>query len=140
MHLEKELDLILVWNVFYEVILSSPLLRSTQRNKMAPGSTQLSMSPTPLSVLALLPKLTDPDPDLRYMSLNDLYSLLALSTSNVLVNDYHTSTKTVECLLKALDDKNGEVQNQAIKWLAFVVLCFYLLTNDPVIQSWCYNA
>ncbi len=100
---------------------------------MTLGSTQLSMSPTSLSVLALLPKLTDPDPDLRYMSLNDLYSILALSTSNVLVNDYHTSTKTVECLLKALDDKNGEVQNQAIKWLAFVVLCCCPLTNDPVV-------
>lgn len=107
---------------------------------MAPGSTQLSMSPTSLSVLALLPKLTDPDPDLRYMSLNDLYSILALPTSNVLVNDYHTSTKTVECLLKALDDKNGEVQNQAIKWLALVVLCCCPLTNYPVIQSWCHNA
>lgn len=133
MRLEKGLDLILVRRVFYEVILSSPFPGSTQRKRMAPVSTQVSMSPTSLSVLALLPKLTDPDPDLRYMSLNDLYSILALSTSNVLVNDYHTSTKTVECLLKALDDKNGEVQNQAIKWSAFVVLCCCPLINGPVV-------
>lgn len=114
-------------SVSYENTLSSSL-PSAPRNKMAPGSTQASMSPTSLSVLALLPKLTDPDPDLRYMSLNDLYSILALSTSNVLVNEYHTSTKTVECLLRALDDKNGEVQNQAIKWLVFVVPCCCPLT------------
>ncbi len=82
----------------------------------------LPQSPTPSGVLALLPKLSDPDADLRYMSLNDLYSLLNLGSPSFLMNDYHTSSKTVECLLKALDDKHGEVQNQAIKWSVLDIL------------------
>ena len=79
-------------------------------------------TPTSASVLALLPKLTDADADLRYMSLNDLYSVLNNSTPNFLMNDFHTCAKVVECLLKTLDDSHGEVQNQAIKWRALPAL------------------
>lgn len=79
---------------------------------MAPASQNL----TPANVSVLLPKLNDPDSDLRYMSLNDLYSVLTAASPNFLISDYHTCAKTIECLLKALDDSHGEVQNQAIKW------------------------
>lgn len=86
---------------------------------MAPAVHQ---TPTPASVMALLPKLTDADADLRYMSLNDLYSVLNNSTPTFLMNDFHTCAKTVECLIKTLDDSHGEVQNQAIKWRALPAL------------------
>ncbi|KAL9641079.1 MAG: hypothetical protein Q9204_000349 [Flavoplaca sp. TL-2023a] len=70
---------------------------------------------TPAAIGALLPKLGDADADIRYMSLNDLDSILRSGAPSFLLNDYHLCAKTVECLLKTLDDINGEVQNQAIK-------------------------
>ncbi|KAL8670060.1 MAG: hypothetical protein Q9168_005379 [Polycauliona sp. 1 TL-2023] len=69
----------------------------------------------PAAVGALLPKLGDADADIRYMSLNDLDNLLRAGAPGFLLNDYHLCAKTVDCLLKTLDDTNGEVQNQAIK-------------------------
>lgn len=78
---------------------------------MAPPSNA-----TPAGILTLLPKLSDADADIRYMSLNDLDSILRAGGTSFLWNEYNTCAKTVECLLKALDDTNGEVQNQAIKW------------------------
>ncbi len=80
---------------------------------MAPSVPQ---NPTPAQALALLPKLSDADADLRYMSLNDLYSTLNAGASTFLTNDYHTSAKIIDGVLQTLDDQNGEVQNQAIKW------------------------
>ena len=71
---------------------------------------------TPANVIALLPKLSDADSDIRYMSLNDLYKVLRNGAPNFLISDYHTCTKAADALLKTLDDPNGEVQNQAIKW------------------------
>ena len=76
---------------------------------MAPPSTATS-------VQALLPKLNDADPDIRYMSLSDLHKVLVGGTPAFLMSDYLACTKAVEGLLKTLDDQNGEVQNQAIKW------------------------
>ena len=73
-------------------------------------------SSTPAQALALLPKLSDADADLRYMSLNDLYNVLEAGSAGLLVNDYHTSAKIIDGVLLTLDDQNGEVQNQAIKW------------------------
>lgn len=72
--------------------------------------------PTAVHVQAFLPKLNDPDADLRYMALNDLCDVLAAGAPNFMMNDFHLCAKTVECLLKTLGDSNGEVQNQAIKW------------------------
>ncbi len=80
---------------------------------MAPATTQ---STTPAQALALLPKLSDADSDLRYMSLNDLYTCLNAGSSTFLSSDYHTSAKIIDGVLLTLDDPNGEVQNQAIRW------------------------
>lgn len=74
------------------------------------------LNATPGQALALLPKLSDADADLRYMSLNDLYNVLNTGTPNFLTADYHTSAKIIDGVLMTLDDQNGEVQNQAIKW------------------------
>lgn len=75
-----------------------------------------ALNATPAQALALLPKLSDADADLRYMSLNDLYNVLNTGTPNFLTADYHTSAKIIDGVLMTLDDPNGEVQNQAIKW------------------------
>ena len=80
---------------------------------MAPTITQ---NVTPAQALALLPKLRDADSDLRYMSLSDLYTCLNTSSSSFLNSDYHTSAKIIDGIILTLDDPNGEVQNQAIRW------------------------
>lgn len=64
----------------------------------------------------LLSKLSDPDPDMRYMSLNDLLAILTNPNSSYLSYDKSSSTQLVDGLLKALDDQHGDVQNQALKW------------------------
>lgn len=68
------------------------------------------------NVNSLLSKLDDPDPDMRYMSLNDLLGILSAPTSSFLSHDQHSSSRLADGLLKALDDQHGDVQNQALKW------------------------
>lgn len=71
---------------------------------------------TQQTILTLLNKLTDPDADLRYMSLNDLYGILNSSQSSFIANDRRLAQGLADGLFKALDDQHGEVQNQALKW------------------------
>lgn len=75
-----------------------------------------SLPPTTANINQLLGKLTDADPDFRYMSLDDLLQMLNRSRVDVLYNDYNTAARVVDAVIKALDDQNGEVQNQALKW------------------------
>ncbi|KAL4898137.1 armadillo-type protein [Aspergillus ambiguus] len=70
----------------------------------------------------LLSKLDDPDPDMRYMSLNDLLGILNNPASAFLTHDQLTSTRLVDGLLKSLDDQHGDVQNQALKCLGPLVV------------------
>ncbi|GMF66965.1 unnamed protein product [Aspergillus oryzae] len=70
----------------------------------------------------LLSKLDDPDPDMRYMSLNDLLGILNSPTSAYLAHDQFSSSRLADGLLNALDDQHGDVQNQALKWLVYGAL------------------
>lgn len=79
-------------------------------------TSSIPANPTSQTVAALLPKLHDADPDYRYMSLNDLSQVLANGRQDFLYSDYNTSARTVDGVIKTLDDMNGEVQNLAIKW------------------------
>lgn len=74
---------------------------------------------TQASLNGLLSKLDDPDPDMRYMSLNDLLGILNSQNSAYLAQDQRSSTKLADGLLKALDDQHGDVQNQALKWSVY---------------------
>jgi hypothetical protein len=67
-------------------------------------------------IAVLLPKLDDPDPDIRFMQLSDLTNILQADASSYIKEDTHTAARIIEGLLKALADSNGEVQNQALKW------------------------
>ncbi|KAF9893296.1 hypothetical protein FE257_011726 [Aspergillus nanangensis] len=71
---------------------------------------------------SLLSKLDDPDPDMRYMSLNDLLGILNSPASSYLAHDPHSSSRLADGLLKSLDDQHGDVQNQALKCLGPLVL------------------
>ena len=68
------------------------------------------------ALTSLLPKLNDPDPDIRFMSLSDLATVLASPASSYIANESHSAARVVDGLLKSLQDPNGEVQNQALKW------------------------
>jgi cullin-associated NEDD8-dissociated protein 1 len=81
------------------------------------ATTAAATTLTSNNVAALLPKLYEDDPDLRYMGLADLESLLRSGAQGLLIHDFTVSAKTVEGLLATLKDKNGEVQNMAIKCL-----------------------
>ncbi|TVY85066.1 Cullin-associated NEDD8-dissociated protein 1,C-terminal part [Lachnellula suecica] len=79
-------------------------------------SSNIPSNPTSNTVAVLLPRLHDSDPDHRFMSLSDLYTVLKNGKPDFLNNDYNTAARTVDGVLKTLDDQNGEVQNLAIKW------------------------
>lgn len=77
---------------------------------------------TAQTVAQVLSKLSDQDPDLRFMSLNDLHAILSASSVALMNNDYNTATRVVEGILKSLRDQNAEVQNVAIKWYCILKL------------------
>jgi cullin-associated NEDD8-dissociated protein 1 len=79
-------------------------------------ATTIPANPTPQTVSQLLSKITDADPDFRFMALNDLLTVFTIAKLDFLNHDYNTAARTVDHVVRALDDQNGEVQNQAIKW------------------------
>lgn len=71
---------------------------------------------TPQAVMGHLQKLGDADPDFRFMALNDLLQILSVAKADFLHHDYNVAARSVDSIIKSLDDQNGEVQNLAIKW------------------------
>ncbi|PNS18930.1 Cullin-associated NEDD8-dissociated protein 1 [Sphaceloma murrayae] len=74
-------------------------------------------NPTSAHVQSLLPKFTNQDPDIRYMSLNDLHQILLAGHPGFLAHDYTTCARVVEGFLNTLNDQNGDVQNMSVKCL-----------------------
>ncbi|KAJ2902206.1 Cullin-associated NEDD8-dissociated protein 1 C-terminal part [Zalerion maritima] len=69
------------------------------------------------AVLALVGKMSDPDPDYRFMALNDIHSIFTSHKTEWMAHEYNTAARTLDGIVKALDDNVGEVQNLAIKCL-----------------------
>lgn len=76
-------------------------------------------NPTPQSVMQLLNKLSEADPDYRFMALNDLINIFDRAKPDFLHHDYNAAARTVDSIIKTLDDQNGEVQNLAVKWFVY---------------------
>jgi hypothetical protein len=57
--------------------------------------------------------MTSVDKDFRFMATNDL--MTELQNDSIKLDD-DSERKIVKTLLKLLEDKNGEVQNLAVKW------------------------
>ena len=73
--------------------------------------------PSSADISTLFPKFDDPDSDIRFMTLVDLYKLLtAGGSSSFWAREQSTSTKVIDRIIKLLDDSNGDVQSQALKW------------------------
>ncbi|KAF7503484.1 hypothetical protein GJ744_003713 [Endocarpon pusillum] len=83
----------------------------------------------------LLPKLHDPDPDIRFMSLSDLCNILVAPASSYISNDSNSAARIVDGLLKSLTDTNGEVQNQALKCMGPLATRLPGETINPVIEK-----
>lgn len=66
--------------------------------------------------------MTSSDKDFRFMATNDLMSELQKDSIKL---DDDSERKVVKMLLKLLEDKNGEVQNLAVKWYIFVSIMIF---------------
>ncbi|CAM1507943.1 Fc.00g047910.m01.CDS01 [Cosmosporella sp. VM-42] len=80
-----------------------------------------TINATPQAVMGHVQRLGDTDPDFRFMALNDLLQLLTHAKADFLHHDYNIAARTVDAIIKTLDDQNGEVQNLAIKCLGPLV-------------------
>lgn len=67
--------------------------------------------------------MTSIDKDYRFMAANDL--MAELQKDSIKLDD-DSERKVVRMILKLLEDKNGEVQNLAVKWCCTVVI--YIVT------------
>ncbi|KAG0127526.1 armadillo-type protein [Tuber indicum] len=77
---------------------------------------------TPFALQSLLEKMSSPDSDYRFMSLNDLLSILTSPNASLTQADSNLTSRVIDGVVKALDDANGEVQNLAVKCLGPLVL------------------
>lgn len=59
------------------------------------------------------------DKDFRFMATNDL--MTELQKDSIKLDD-DSEKKVVQSILKLVEDKNGEVQNLAVKWLIMFLL------------------
>jgi hypothetical protein len=57
--------------------------------------------------------MTSNDKDFRFMATNDL--MTELQKDSIKLDD-ESEKKVVKAVLRLLEDKNGEVQNLAVKW------------------------
>lgn len=97
-------------------------------------ASSIPANPTSATVTQLLGKLTDNDPDFRFMALNDLITVFANSKPDLLLHDYNTAARTIDHVVRALDDQNGEVQNQAIKWSVASCVSLVAASNSQLIS------
>ena len=83
--------------------------------------------------------MTSTDKDFRFMATNDL--MTELQKDSIKLDD-DSERKVVRMLLKLLEDKNGEVQNLAVRCLGPLVgkvkdfqvgLCYVCLTFSPLL-------
>ena len=81
--------------------------------------------------------MTSNDKDFRFMATNDL--MTELQKDSIKLDD-DSERKVVKMLLRLLEDKNGEVQNLAVKWYAsFVKFTDSHSFCDHSVYSYCIN-
>lgn len=67
-------------------------------------------------ISGLLDKFQDHDADIRYMTLADLGKMLNSAPPGLLSRELALGQKLVDNITRLLDDSNGDVQSQALKW------------------------
>ena len=94
------------------------------------------MSCAPQHLNNLLEKMTSFDKDFRFMATNDLMSELQRDSIKL---DDEMERRVVKMLLKLLEDKNGEVQNLAVKCLGALVNKINIVQLEKVVSTLCTN-
>ncbi|KAM4587734.1 cullin-associated NEDD8-dissociated protein 2 [Odontesthes bonariensis] len=94
------------------------------------------MSSVSYHISNLLEKMTSTDKDFRFMATNDL--MLELQKDSIKL-DEDSERKVVAMLLKLLEDKNGEVQNLAVKCLAPLVSKVKEPQVEAMVDTLCSN-
>ncbi|EDV58520.1 cullin-associated NEDD8-dissociated protein 1 [Drosophila erecta] len=84
----------------------------------------------------LLEKMTSTDKDFRFMATNDL--MTELQKDSIILDD-ESEKKVVRMVLKLLEDKNGEVQNLAVKCLGPLVNKVKEIQVETIVDSLCAN-
>uniref|UniRef100_A0A8C1W7G0 Cullin-associated and neddylation-dissociated 1 n=1 Tax=Cyprinus carpio TaxID=7962 RepID=A0A8C1W7G0_CYPCA len=84
----------------------------------------------------LLEKMTSSDKDFRFMATNDLMSELQKDSIKL---DDDSERKVVKMILKLLEDKNGEVQNLAVKCLGPLVSKVKEYQVETIVDTLCTN-
>lgn len=84
----------------------------------------------------LLEKMTSVDKDFRFMATNDL--MTELRNDSIKLDD-DSERKIVKTLLKLLEDKNGEVQNLAVKCLGPLVAKVKEHQVETIVDALCTN-
>ncbi|XP_065221678.1 cullin-associated NEDD8-dissociated protein 1 [Planococcus citri] len=84
----------------------------------------------------LLEKMTSNDKDFRFMATNDL--MAELQKDSIKLDD-DSERKIIKMLLKLLEDKNGEVQNLAVKCLGPLVKKVKEFQIEVVVSALCAN-
>jgi cullin-associated NEDD8-dissociated protein 1 len=84
----------------------------------------------------LLEKMTSVDKDFRFMATNDLMTELQIDSIKL---DDDSERKIVKTLLKLLEDKNGEVQNLAVKCLGPLVSKVKEIQVETIVDTLCTN-
>ncbi|XP_039090218.1 cullin-associated NEDD8-dissociated protein 1 [Hyaena hyaena] len=84
----------------------------------------------------LLEKMTSSDKDFRFMATNDL--MTELQKDSIKLDD-DSERKVVKMILKLLEDKNGEVQNLAVKCLGPLVSKVKEYQVETIVDTLCTN-
>uniref|UniRef100_A0A6I8QIK9 Cullin-associated and neddylation-dissociated 2 (putative) n=1 Tax=Xenopus tropicalis TaxID=8364 RepID=A0A6I8QIK9_XENTR len=94
------------------------------------------MSTATYHISSLLEKMTSSDKDFRFMATNDL--MVELQKDSIKL-DEDSERKVVKMLLKLLEDKNGEVQNLAVKCLGPLVGKVKEYQVETIVDTLCSN-
>ncbi|XP_044761676.1 cullin-associated NEDD8-dissociated protein 1 [Coccinella septempunctata] len=94
------------------------------------------MASVSYQIANLLEKMQSNDKDFRFMATNDLMSELQKDSIKL---DDDSERKVVRMLLKLLEDKNGEVQNLAVKCLGPLVNKVKEVQVESIVETLCTN-
>ncbi|XP_053203172.1 cullin-associated NEDD8-dissociated protein 1-like [Panonychus citri] len=94
------------------------------------------MATIPFQISNLLEKMTSADKDFRFMATNDL--MAELQKDSIKLDD-DSERKIVRMLLKLLEDKNGEVQNLAVKCLGPLINKVKETQVQIIVETLCGN-
>ncbi|XP_014297197.1 cullin-associated NEDD8-dissociated protein 1 [Microplitis demolitor] len=94
------------------------------------------MASVSYQIANLLEKMTSSDKDFRFMATNDL--MTELQKDNIKLDD-DSERKVVKMLLRLLEDKNGEVQNLAVKCLGPLVNKVKEYQVETIVDALCSN-